>query len=34
MAAFEKTLSRREYLETTRVGDCLGSLGPAAGSGS
>ena len=31
MAAFGRTLSRREYPETTRVGDCFGSLGPAAG---
>ena len=30
MAVFGRTLSRREYLETTRVGDCFGSLGPAA----
>jgi hypothetical protein len=29
-----KTLSRREYPETTRMGDCFDSLGPAAGNGS
>ena len=29
-AVFGRTLSRREYPETARVGDCFGSLGPAA----
>ena len=29
-AAFGRTLSRREYPETMHVGDCFGSLGPAA----
>ena len=29
-AAFGRTLSRWEYPETGRVGDCFGSLGPAA----
>ena len=30
MAVFGRTLSRWVYPETTRVGDCFGSLGPAA----
>jgi hypothetical protein len=30
MAVFGRTLSRRVYPETSRVGDCFGSLGPAA----
>jgi hypothetical protein len=29
MAVFGRTLSRRVYPETSRVGDCPGSLGPA-----
>ena len=29
-----KIPSRREYPETTRVGDCFSSIGPAAGNGS
>jgi len=33
-AAFGRTLSRWEYPETSRVGDCLGSIGPAPRTGA
>ena len=33
MAVFGRTLSRREYPETSCVGDCFGSIGPAAHDG-